>query len=72
MDINWGTGGAVNLGRIPDSDIRVERVRDQDKKLYFLLSDSQWTYLYCDDRRYDNLQDMEAGVFEYLKRKGRI
>jgi len=72
MNINWGTGGAVNLGRIPDSDIRVERVRDQDKKLYFLLSDSQWTYLYCDDRRYDNLQDMEAGVFEYLKRKGRI
>jgi len=72
MNINWGTGGAVNLGRIPDSDIRVERVRDQDKKLYFLLSDSQWTYLYCDDRRYDNLQDMEAGVFEYLKLKGKI
>ena len=72
MNINWGTGSAFNLGRIPDSDIRVERVRDQDKKLYFLLSDSQWTYLYCDDRRYDNLQDMEAGVFEYLKLKGKI
>ena len=72
MEINWGTGGAVNLGRIPGSDIRVERVKDQDMKFYFLLSDSQWTYLYCDDKRYDTLADMEAGVFERLQLKGRI
>ena len=72
MEINWGTGGAVNLGRIPDSDIRVERVRDQDKKLYFLLSDDAYTYLYCDDKRYDSLQEMEAGVFNWLKLKEKI
>ena len=70
--INWGKGSAFNLGRIPDSDIRVERVRDQDKKLYFLLSDDSYTYLYCDDKRYDSLQEMEAGVFEWLKLKGRM
>ena len=72
MIINWGKGSAFNLGRIPDSEIRVERVRDQNKQLYFLLSDDQYTYLYCDDKRYDNLQDMEAGVFEWLRLKGRI
>jgi len=72
MIINWGTGSAFNLGRIPDSDIRVERVRDQNKQLYFLLSDDQYTYLYCDDKRYDSLQDMEAGVFNWLRMKGRI
>ena len=72
MMINWGTGSAFNLGRVPDSDIRVERVRDQNKQLYFLLSDDQYTYLYCDDKRYDSLQEMEEGVFEWLKLKGRI
>lgn len=72
MTINWGTGSAFNLGRIPDSDIRVERVRDQNKQLYFLLSDDQYTYLYCDDKRYDTLQEMEGAVFEWLKLKGRI
>jgi len=72
MEINWGTGGAVNLGRIPDSEVRVERSKDQDNKFYFLLSDNQYTYLYVDNKRYDTLADMEAGVFEWLKTKGRI
>ena len=72
MSIHWGAGSAINLGRIPDTDIRVERVKDQDKKFYFLLSDAQWTYLYCDDKRYNTLAEMEAGVFEWLKLKGRM
>ena len=72
MIINWGKGSALNLGRIPDSGIRVERVRDQDKRLYFLISDDATTYLYCDDKRYDTLAEMEAGVFEWLQLKGRI
>jgi len=72
MTINWGTGSALNLGRIPDSEIRVERVKDQNNKFYFLLSDRQWTYLYCDNKRYDTLQEMEQGVFDWLKMKGRI
>ena len=72
MSIHWGKGSAFNLGRIPDSDIRVERARDQDNKFFFLLSDAQSTYLYCDDKRYDTLAEMEAGVFEWLKLKGRM
>ena len=72
MIINWGTGSAFNLGRIPNSEVRVERVKDQNNKFYFLLSDSQWTYLYCDDKRYDTLQEMEGAVFEWLKMRGRI
>ena len=72
MEIHWGKGSAFNLGRIPDSEVRVERVKDQNNKFYFLLSDSQWTYLYCDDKRYDTLQEMEQGVFDWLKMKGRI
>ena len=72
MEIHWGKGSAFNLGRIPDSEIRVERVKDQDNKFYFLLSDRQWTYLYCDNKRYDTLQEMEQGVFDWLKMKGRI
>ena len=71
-EIHWGTGSAFNLGRIPDSEIRVERVKDQNKQLYFLLSDDSYTYLYCDDKRYDSLQEMEAGVFNWLQMKGRI
>ena len=38
--IDWGTGSGFNLGRIPHSEIRVERVKDQEGKWYFLLSDS--------------------------------
>ncbi len=72
MIINWGKGSAFNLGRIPDSEVRVERSRDQDNKFYFLLSDNQYTYLYVDDKRYDTLAEMEAGVFEWLQLKGRI
>ena len=72
MEIHWGKGSAFNLGRIPGSDVRVERVKDQDMKFYFLLSDNQYTYLYCDDKRYDTLAEMEAGVFEWLQLKGRI
>ena len=72
MSINWGKGSAFNLGRIPDSAIRVERSKDQDNKFYFLLSDDQYTYLYVDDKRYDTLAEMEAGVFEWLKLKGRM
>jgi len=72
MTINWGTGSAFNLGRIPDSEVRVERVKDQNNKFYFLLSDTKYTYLYCDNKRYDTLQDMEQGVFDWLKMKGRI
>ena len=72
MSINWGKGSAFNLGRIPDSAIRVERSKDQDNKFYFLLSDDQYTYLYVDDKRYDTLAEMEAGVFEWLKLKGRL
>jgi hypothetical protein len=70
--IHWGKGSAFNLGRIPGSEIRVERVKDQDMKFYFLLSDNQYTYLYCDDKRYDTLSEMEDGVFEWLKLKRRI
>ena len=72
MSINWGKGSAFNLGRIPDSAIRVERSKDQDNKFYFLLSDDQYTYLYVDDKRYDTLAEMEAGVFEWLQIKGRL
>ena len=72
MSIHWGKGSAFNLGRIPDSEIRVERSKDQDNKFYFLLSDDQYTYLYVDNKRYDTLADMEAGVFEWLKLKGRM
>ena len=71
-EIHWGKGSAFNLGRIPDSDVRVERSRDHENKFYFLLSDNQYTYLYVDNKRYDTLADMEAGVFEWLKTKGRI
>ena len=72
MSIHWGKGSAFNLGRIPDSEIRVERSKDQDNKFYFLLSDDQYTYLYVDNKRYDTLAEMEAGVFEWLKLKGRM
>ena len=70
--INWGKGSSFNLGRIPDSEIRVERVKDQDLKWYFLLSDNQYTYLYCDSERYETLDEMTTGVFSWLKMKGRF
>jgi len=69
--INWGKGSAFNLGRIPGSEIRVERVKDLHMKHYFLLSDDSYTYLYCDSERYETLQEMESAVFEWLKLKGR-
>ena len=36
----------------------MERVKDQDLKWYFLLSDNQYTYLYCDSERYETLEEM--------------
>ena len=72
MNINWGTGSAFNLGRIPGSEIRVERVKDQNMQWYFLISDDSQTYLHCNDQRFDTVPEMEEGVFEWLKIKGRI
>ena len=71
MEIHWGKGSAFNLGRIPDSEIRVERVKDQDNKFYFLLSDRQWTYLYCDNKRYETLRFFVGGVSPCLPAHGR-
>jgi hypothetical protein len=66
VNIDWGKGSAFNLGRIKNSNIRVERVKDQNMKWYFLLSDEQYTYLHCDGGRYDTLQEMESAVFEWI------
>jgi len=71
-EIHWGRGSAFNMGRIPECDVRIERVKDQNKKFYFLLSDASLTYLYCDSERYDTLKEMENAVFDWLRMKGRL
>ncbi len=72
MEIHWGKGSSFNLGRIPDNEVRVERVKDQNGEWYFLLSDSKLTYLYCDNSRYKTIDELTVAVEEWLRMKGRI
>jgi len=52
--------------------VRVERVKDQNNEWYFLLSDNQKTYLYCDNNRYKTIDELTVAVEEWLILKGRI
>jgi len=42
MEINWGSGSGFNFGRIPGTDVRVERTKHFDKTWSFMLSDDQY------------------------------
>ena len=72
MEIHWGSGSGFNLGRIPGTSIRVERMKNWDKTWSFLLSDDQYTYLHVDSDKYVTVQEMTNGVFSWLAMKGRI
>lgn len=70
--IIWGVGSAWGLGRIVGTDLRVERMRTMDKKLMFLVSDDEYTYLHCDSQRFDTMEELEAGVIEWAVESGRM
>jgi len=72
MDINWGTGSAAMLGRIPGTVIRVERMKGQDGKWSFLVSDDQYTYLHVDNQKFSTVSEMTEGVFNWLRMKQRL
>ena len=72
MEIHWGSGSGFNLGRIPGTTIRVERMKNWDKSWSFLLSDEQYTYLHVDNQKFKTVPEMELGVFNWLKMKERI
>lgn len=72
MEIHWGSGSGFNFGRIPGTDVRVERTKHFDKTWSFMLSDDQYTYLHVDSEKFQSSKEMEEGVFKWLVMKGRV
>jgi hypothetical protein len=66
MKIEWGVLSAFNMGRIPGSDIRIERGRNDDRTWNFMLSDDSHTYLYVDDRKFNSIEDMTVAIFNWI------
>ncbi|MCP4773199.1 MAG: hypothetical protein GY880_03065 [Planctomycetaceae bacterium] len=70
MKILWGDGKHCHFGRIEGTNVQVERSRDRTgKKWKFLLSDDQHTYLYVDDRFFNDKESLELGVKQWLSQK---
>jgi len=70
--IKWGVGSAWNFGFIEGTDVRIERMRTMDKKLMFLISDDNFTYLHCDSQRFHSQEDLDAGIIAWAIRAGKV
>lgn len=66
--IEWGKGSAFNLGRIPGSDIRVER-SNTPQGWCFLASNNQETYLHVDNRYFKTKQELDECILEWINEK---
>lgn len=60
--IEWGTRSAFNMGRIPGTDYRLERSKNDDKTWSYMLSNDQLTYLHVDNRKFPSMKDMEQAI----------
>jgi len=65
--ITWGTGSAFNMARIPGTDIRLERSRNQDKSWSFMVSNDRLTYLHVDNRKFPSMPEMEQTILQWIE-----
>ena len=75
MEIIWGKGSSFNLGRVGDTEFRVERSNlgtREKPKWQMLLSDSENTYLHVDGRTFDTRDELEAAAIQWLVDSGRL
>ena len=75
MEVKWGRGSSFNMGRVGDTEFRVERsnVGTREKpKWQMLLSDSEETYLHVDNRLFDTKEEVEAAAIQWLVDTGRL
>ena len=75
MEIIWGKGSSFNMGRVGDTEFRVERsnVGTREKpKWQMLLSDSEHTYLHVDGRTFETRDELEVAAIQWLVDSGRL
>ncbi len=75
MNIIWGRGSSFNLGRVGDTEFRVERSNSgtkEEPKWQMLLSDKQETYLHVDDRTFTTKEELEEAAIQWLVDSGRL
>ena len=70
--IKWNAGSAWSLGWIEGTDMRIERMRTIDQRLMFMVSDSEYTYLHCDSRRFNSMDELEEGIIQWAIDNGRL
>jgi hypothetical protein len=67
MKIEWGVLSAFNMGRIPETDYRIERSRSEDRKTWgFCISNDEQTYLHVDDRQFNSMEEMTTAIFNWI------
>ena len=65
-DIKWGTGSAFNMARIPGTDYRLERSRNQDKSWSYMISDDSLTYLHVDNKKFASMGELEIAIWKWI------
>ena len=75
MEVKWGKGSTFNLGRVGDTEFRVERSNlgtKEKPKWQMLLSDDGETYLHVDGRLFDTREEVEHAAIQWLVDNGRL
>ena len=65
-DITWGVASAFNMGRVANTDYRLERSRNDDRSWSYMISNDSRTYLHVDNNRFPSMQDMEQAIIEWI------
>jgi len=71
IKVNWGKLSAGNMGRVEGTDYRCERFwleSDGVKQFWYLLSDSQWTYL-CSKGPFISPQERDEHILNEVNRR---
>jgi hypothetical protein len=64
--IEWGTRSAFNMGRVTDTDYRLERSRSSDRTWSYMISNDKQTYLHVDNRKFSSVGEMEIAIWKWI------
>ena len=64
--ITWGVQSAFNMGRVPGTDYRLERSRNDDRSWSYMISNDSRTYLHVDNRKFASMGEMEIAIWKWI------
>jgi hypothetical protein len=64
--ITWGVASAFNMGRVANTDYRLERSRNDDRSWSYMISNDSRTYLHVDNRKFTSMGEMEIAIWKWI------